>query len=204
MLISSFQEEGVSMKLYYSPTSPYSRKVRLLAMHHALDVEIVMTNPLENGAAFLAINPLAKVPALVMDGRAIFDSPVIAEYILKLAGADRSSDAYLKQLELQALLDGVTDSAVATVMEGRREDAEQSAMWLARWDSSIDRGLALLETEIEDLTDWNLASMATACALDYLCFRLPHIVWQAKYPKCAAWYSEAVKRADMIETDPRG
>ncbi len=192
------------MKLYYSATSPYSRKVRLLAMHHGLDVEIVMTNPLENDAAFLTINPLAKVPALVMDGRAIFDSPVIAEYLLKLAGADRSSDAYLKQLELQALLDGVTDAAVATVMEGRREDAEKSPMWLARWDSSIDRGLALLETEIAGLTDWNLASMAAACTLDYLCFRLPHIAWQAKYPKCAAWYGEVAKRADMIETDPRG
>lgn len=204
MLISSFQEESVSMKLYYSPTSPYSRKVRLLAMHHGLDVEIVMTNPLENDPAFFEVNPLAKVPALVKEGRAIFDSPVIAEYLLKDAGADRSSDAYLKQLELQALLDGITDAAVATVMERRREDAEQSAMWLARWDSSIDRGLAVLEGEIEALSEWNLASMAAACTLDYLCFRLPTIAWQGKYPKCAAWYAEIEKRADMIETDPRG
>lgn len=192
------------MKLYYSPTSPYSRKVRLLAVHHGLDVEIVMTNPLEDDPAFFEVNPLAKVPALVKDGRAIFDSPVIAEYLLKEAGADRTSDAYLKQLELQALLDGITDAAVATVMEGRREDAEQSAMWLARWESAIDRCLSVLEGEIDALVDWDLASMAAACALDYLCFRLPTIAWQGKYPKCANWYDAIVKRADMVETDPRG
>ncbi len=192
------------MKLYYSPTSPYSRKVRLLAMHHGLDVEIIMTNPLENDPAFFEVNPLAKVPAFVKDGRAIYDSPVIAEYLMREAGADRTSDAYLKQLEVQALLDGITDAAVATVMEGRREDVEQSAMWLARWESAIDRGLSVLESEIDALADWNLASMATACTLDYLCFRLPAIAWQEKYPKCAAWYAEVVKRADMIETDPRG
>lgn len=193
------------MQLYYSPTSPYSRKVRLLAMAHDLAVEVVTLNPLENDPEFLKINPLAKVPALVIGGRAIFDSPVIAEYILREAGVDRASNAYLKTLEIQALCDGITDAAVATVMEGRREDAEKSNMWLSRWENAIDRSLAVLETDIDDIAEnWDLAAMAAATTLDYLCFRLPAIKWQDKYPACAEFHAAASKRADMIETDPRG
>lgn len=192
------------MKLYYSPTSPYSRKVRLLAMAHKLDVEIVTTNPLENDGDFLKANPLAKVPALLTDDRAIFDSPVIAEYLLKLAGEDRASEAYLRQLEIQALADGITDAAVATVMEGRRTDSEKSVMWLSRWDQAIDRSLALLETVVDDVfSNWDLASISVACTLDYLCFRLPGIAWQEKYPRCAHWLAEVIQRADMVETNPR-
>lgn len=193
------------MKLYYSPTSPYSRKVRILAASYGLDVEILTTNPLEDDPEFLKVNPLAKVPALIMNGRAIFDSPVIAEYILREAGVDRTSDAYLKQLEIQAFCDGITDAAVATVMEDRRVDAEKSGMWLARWDNAIDRCLAVLEQEIDEVArEWSLASIAAATTLDYLCFRLPTINWQAKYPACAKFHADAIKRADMTETDPRG
>ena len=194
------------MKLYYSPTSPYSRKILLLAKSLGLgdDVEIVMANPLENGPELLAANPLAKVPALLMDGRAIFDSPVIAEHILKKSGADRSSDDYLRQLDLQALADGATDAAVAKIMESRRTDAEQSTLWIERWDKAIERSLQLLEDQIESYRGtWDLGSMAVACFLDYLCFRHPSLDWQTGAPNCAAWYEDVSARQDMVETDPR-
>ena len=45
--------------------------------------------------------------------------------------------------------------------------------------------------------------MATACALDYLCFRLPGIAWQETFPQTAGWFAEALKREDMAATDPR-
>lgn len=194
------------MKLYYSQTSPYSRKILLLAKSLGLggDVEIVMANPLENDPGLLAVNPLAKVPVLIMDGRAIFDSPLIAEHLLKKAEADRSSDDYLRQLDLQALADGATDAAVAKIMESRRTDAEQSAIWIERWDKAIERSLQLLEDQIESFRGtWDLGSMAVACFLDYLCFRHPDLDWQTAAPNCALWYADVSQRQDMVETDPR-
>ncbi|MBL4836310.1 MAG: glutathione S-transferase N-terminal domain-containing protein [Kordiimonadaceae bacterium] len=194
------------MKLFYSLASPYSRKTLLLAKSLKLadDIEVVLANPLENDAALIAANPLAKVPALLMGDKAISDSPLIAEYLLRKAGADRSSEAYMRQLEVQALADGVTDAAVAIIMESRRPDAEQSALWITRWESSIERGLHVLESQNETFsTGWDLGSMAVACLLDYLCFRHPTLDWQRPNPKCAAWFAETIKRPDMVETDPR-
>ena len=59
------------MKLSYSPTSPYVRKVMVL-LHETgqledLTLENITTTPLAADAALLPNNPLAKVPALVRD-----------------------------------------------------------------------------------------------------------------------------------------
>lgn len=194
------------MKLYYSVTSPYSRKVYLLAKSLGMgnDIELIMANPLENDPALLKANPLAKVPALVQGGKTYFDSPYIAEHLLRLAEQDRMSDAYMQRLEIQALADGIMDAAVALRLESVRPDAEQSEMWQGRWFAAIERGLNMLENSVIDgLRDWKLDSISVACMLDYLCFRLPEYKWQSDHPKVAAWFSETLKRKDMIATNPR-
>ena len=68
------------MKLYYSITSPYSRKVYLLAKSLGMggEVELIMANPLENDPALLKANPLGKVPVLQVEGEVITDSTAIA------------------------------------------------------------------------------------------------------------------------------
>lgn len=194
------------MKLYYSIASPYSRKVYLLARSLGMgnDVELIIANPLENDPALLKANPLAKVPALLQGGKCYFDSPVIAEHLLRLAGQDRTGDAYMDRLEVQALADGIMDAAVALRMEAVRPDAEQSAMWKERWYAAIDRGLHMLEAQLIDtLSGWKLDSIAVACMLDYLCFRLPDLDWQSKFPKAATWFAETVQKKEMVATDPR-
>ena len=80
-----------TMKLHWSPRSPYVRKVMMTA--HELGVadriEIVrsaaaMTQP---NATLMVDNPLSKIPTLVMeDGTSLFDSIVICEYLNDLAG----------------------------------------------------------------------------------------------------------------------
>jgi glutathione S-transferase len=194
------------MKLFYSVTSPYSRKVLLLARSLGMgnDIEVVMANPIENDPALLKVNPLGKVPALVQAGKTYVDSPFIAEHLLRLAGQDRMSDDYMKRLEVQAIADGITDAAVAIRLETSRPDAEVSMMWLGRWHAAIDRSLSFLEQELLDsLSGWKLDSIAVACMLDYLCFRLPDIDWQNSHPKLAAWFADVIIRKDMRDTDPR-
>ena len=194
------------MKLFYSKTSPYSRKVYLLAKSLGMDgeVELVYGNPLDNDPAFLAVNPLAKVPALVQGGKTYFDSPLIAEHLLRLTGQNRSGDAYMAMLQVQALADGIMDAAVALRLEAMRPEAQRSPMWQDRWYGAINRALAMLEDNVIDtLSGWQLDSIAVACMLDYLCFRLPEIDWQSQHPKTAAWFAENSQRKDMAETDPR-
>ena len=195
------------MKLYYSKTSPYARKVLLLAKHLDLDtdIEIVHTVPLEADASFLEINPLSKVPALVLPGETpLFDSRVIAEFLLDRAGMNDTGRHKTEVLKRQALADGIMDAAFAIVMECKRDDAEQSAFWTMRWQNAIERSFAYLENgAVHALERWGLDSIATACALDYICFRLPATAWQERYPATAEWFASAIAREDMKTTDPR-
>src|SRR3546814_135775 len=121
------------MQLFYSPTSPSARKCRVVARERGLmaDLEEVVCNPMEDPAALHASNPLGKVPCLVLDdGVAVFDSPVIAEYLDGLGNAPAlipaAGSARFKVLVAAALAQGMTDSALAMTMEGRRPEAQRS------------------------------------------------------------------------------
>ncbi|MGH6953014.1 MAG: glutathione S-transferase N-terminal domain-containing protein, partial [Alphaproteobacteria bacterium] len=98
------------MKLRYSPTSPYVRKVLAAAIESGLDkgIERVPVNFTDPKSDLPQQNPLGKVPTLVTDeGETLFDSPVICEYLdSKSAGAKlfpREGAARWKALRLQAL-----------------------------------------------------------------------------------------------------
>ena len=82
------------MKLHYSGTSPYVRKVMACAIARGLDgrIEKHISNPHASPADLLADNPLSRVPCLVTDdGLSLYDSPVICEWaLLKISGFHRS------------------------------------------------------------------------------------------------------------------
>ena len=69
------------MKLLYSNTSPYARKVRIVAAEKRIDVTMV---PVVLAAADCPVNdhnPLGKIPVLILaDGDSLYDSRVIVEY----------------------------------------------------------------------------------------------------------------------------
>ena len=74
------------MKLRYSPASPYVRKVMVTAIETGLAgrIEKLPTTvvPIKANTEVARENPLMKVPTLVTDdGMALFDSPVICEYL---------------------------------------------------------------------------------------------------------------------------
>ena len=80
------------MKLYYSGTSPYVRKVIACAIVRGLDgrIEKHGSNPHASPADLLADNPLSRVPALVTDdGMSLYDSPVICEYLDSIGDAPK-------------------------------------------------------------------------------------------------------------------
>ena len=83
------------MKLFYSPASPFARKVRAaaieLGLSDRLELEIINTAPGKPDRAFAqAYNPLRKVPTLLCDdGTTVYDSTLICEYLDALAGGGR-------------------------------------------------------------------------------------------------------------------
>lgn len=70
------------MKLFYSPASPYVRKVMAVAHEAGLADRIELldaaAHPINRDQRIVAHNPLGKVPCLVLDdAMAVFDSRVI-------------------------------------------------------------------------------------------------------------------------------
>lgn len=197
------------MKLLFSPTSPYVRKVRIVALEKSLaaGMEIVPASPFEAGDLVTAANPLGKIPALILDdGSALYDSPVICEYLDSLGEGPRllppEGPERWDALRLQALADGILDAAFSAVMELRRPETERSADWILRWRSAISRGV-LAAARLGVAPDaWGLGEISLACALGYIDFRLPDLVWRPGAPALADWYERQQARADFAATAP--
>lgn len=198
------------MKLFYSPTSPYARKVRMLAIAKGLDaqIELLSVNVSVEQPELFAANPLGKVPSLLLDdGEALFDSPVICRYLDSLSGAPLIPTLGWSQwqvLRWEALADGLMDASYNLVMEQRsRPEHERSPNAMARWRTEIERTLAHIEKQLDTLSDeLNHAHIALGAALGYLEFRLPELLQQAGGANTLAWYGEFRELPMMQETMP--
>jgi glutathione S-transferase len=213
--VRAFEEEPVAMKLLYSVSSPYVRKVivaaRELDIFEGLELIDGATSPTATNPAVVEQNPLGKIPALVLDdGRVLFDSRVIAEYFDTLAGGSRlfpAGQARWDAITLQALADGMTDAALLARYEGflRPEDK--------RWEDWTAGQLGKIKACLDRLEqDWagylsggiDIGCIATGCALGYLDFRFPHLEWQRTHSELSAWFQEFGARPSMQATLPEG
>lgn len=197
------------MKLFHSPASPFVRKVMACAILRGLEgrVEPVAANPHVSPEALLAVNPLSKIPALITDeGQAIYDSPVICEYLDGLGDAAPLFPApgpkRIAALVMQALADGIMDAAVARRgNEGTQPQDEGRQAFSARQKAAVERALAVLEqAPPQGLAD--IGAVSVACALGYLDFRFAHEPWRAAHPKLAAWFESVAASPAIARTTP--
>jgi len=201
------------MRLRYTVTSPFARKVVVAAIETGLDdrIELVPTSPRDPASGLADDNPLGKIPVLLTDaGRPLYDSRVICEYLDGLhddparrlfpaAGAARW-DA----LCLQALGDGMLDAATAVLMERRFRPAEtrwpegQAALLekVTRSLDRLDRGLPGFGPRVD------IGAIAIGCAIGYLDFRFAELGWRAGRPRLAAWYEALAARPSMTRSAP--
>lgn len=196
------------MKLRYSATSPYVRKVTMTIIECGLEdrVERVVTNAWDAETDLPADNPLGKVPALTTDdGAVLFDSPVICEYLDSLHDGAKlfpaAGPARWAALRLQALGDGLNDASVARRLEEMRPDGERSQKWIERQTAAMARTLDVLEGEVNGFADrFDIGALALMSALGYLDLRFTAEDWRAGRPKLAAWFDTASKRPSYQAT----
>jgi glutathione S-transferase len=198
------------MKLYYSPTSPYVRKVMACAIIRGLDgrIEKHNSNPHVSPPDLIADNPLSKVPCLITDdGLALFGSQLICEYLDSIGeelqlfpehGAPR-----WRALKLQSLGDGILDAAVPCRGElGKPQEAARDAQ-IARYKAVVGRAIDVLESDPPH-KHVDIGSISVACALGYLDFRFGSDPWRPQHPKLASWYDAFVHNKGIVETAPVG
>lgn len=199
------------MKLLGSNTSPYVRKTRLVLLEKNIPHEYVLDPPTDPSSLVLRVNPLGRIPALILDdGFCVFDSPVITDY------ADTLNDtpiliprndpaARLRVKRWEALADGIMDSAVVVRTESIRPAEKQQAATLELHNTAVTKALdyaaKLLGThnwcEGESLT---LSDLALASALIYLDLRQAERDWRGIHPNLAAWFKQISARPSVQAT----
>lgn len=200
------------MKLYGSLTSPYVRKCRILIREKALACEFVQADAWAADSPVPRLNPLGKVPVLERaDGAALYDSPVLMEYLDSLtapaltapAGEDRWA-----MLRLEALADGILDATVTRLLESRRPLPQQSPENIKRQEEKIARALTYADSLPQGgaylmQNRFSIADLCLGVALEYVDFRYPH-AWRAGHPRLARWLGGISQRPSFIETVPPG
>ena len=198
------------MKGFATPSSPFARKVRMVAIETGQPdlIEWRMLTREERPKVVPPFNPLGKVPVVVLDsGEALYDSPVICAYVdsthrgPKLIPDDAA--ARWRALRLEALGDGLIEAVVAVSQEQGKPDAERSQAVLSRHGGKVASALAALDAEAGTFRDpLTVGEIAVACGLGYLEYRSVSPDWRKDYPTLAAWYQKLADRPSFAETMP--
>lgn len=200
------------MKLYSSLTSPYGRKVRIVLQEKKIPFQLQVENPWSPDSTIGDVNPLGKVPVLVLeDGISVFDSRVIVEYLDMLSPVAHliPSDAKSRMMVrgVEALADGITDAAVAIVLERKRAEEKQDRDWITLQEKALHRGLAALSEALGEKALYlgltlTLADIAAGCTLGYLDLRFPQMNWREMHPNLADFAGKLAERASFKDTMP--
>jgi glutathione S-transferase len=183
--------------LRVTPLSPFGRKVRMAISRLGLwdRIEAVKADPMDAADPLRRDNPLGKIPTLVTDdGKPVFDSAVILEYLDHVAGGGKLIPAAwperIDTLTLQAMCDGVMDACILIVYEARhRPAALHHEPWLDYQRGKVVRGLASFAKQPPDAARFDVGTITGACMLGYLDFR-KQVDWRPEFPVLVGWLDQ--------------
>jgi glutathione S-transferase len=205
-----------SCQLFISARSPFARRVRIALIEHEIKFIEKTLNVFEPNPEFLRVNPLARVPAVILgDGTSLVDSHSILEFFYEerrqkeaeegmspLDLADRK-----KQLQWSGLAVGLCEKIVEYFLETLRPSEGQDPEVFQEVSRSIDLTLGFFEEQLKKVSNpqsgdereirpWvggaskpSQADIDLACALSYLSLRHP-VQWRSIYPNLDSYLRE--------------
>ena len=214
-----------SMILYGGPHSPFVRKVLVTAVETGSieDMKLMrVTPPLTMATpnpAFMRINPLGKVPTLVLpDGRTLFDSDVICEYLDTTFGGGKfyppAGPGRWRALRWNALGAGAMDALILWRFERNKAPEIQWSNVLSSFEAKLQSILAAIESEMAEISaaPLGIGHISMACFLGYLDLRFADLDWRSSFKATADWFLEFNQRESLklsrhgeappIESDP--
>ena len=201
------------MKILGSPSSPFVRKVRVIAAEKGIEAQYLIERPSAAGSRIAQLNPLGKIPVLLLDdGDTIYDSVVIGEYFEglrpepRLVPEDFAGRIAVKRFE--ALGDGLAEVAVILSHDwGPMGDADKRAPWIERQHGKLERTLTAYAASLEGHTwlyrdTFGLADICAGYALFYLDQVLAPVDWRSRFPSLGAYAERLAARPSFRSTVP--
>lgn len=203
------------MKLWYSNSSPYARKVRSVIDYHQLQKQIELLQAksgLDKNSPHNQDNPLGRLPALQLNnGEWLYNSSLIAEYLDHLGSQPSlygEGETRWQILKLHYLADGILENEMAVIPEKRLRP--QSEWWLQRHQQIFQRteqSLIELQKAIKPFGETlNIGTLNAVCAIDFLLFRdnWTHATQHAVIERLKDWAAKMNARyACLRETYPK-
>lgn len=198
----------MSLKLWYSPASPFVRKVMVFAHEVGLVDSIVLAtgDVWAPDSQITKDNPLGKVPALVTPDGVFPGSYLCCEYLDSMHAGPRLIPTDPRErwpaLQLHAFADGIIEAAVASVVEQLRRPKE--FVYQGMLDRQKNKIIGTLDKvasmQLPRTTD--IGSITLGCALGYLDFRMPQLGWRDGRATLGQWYEPFAQRKSMQATIP--
>lgn len=201
------------MKLYWSPRSPFVRKVMVCAHELGLAERIEKVYALVSMTRLnpdvAKANPIGRIPVLVTDdGLTLYDSNVICEYLDTQLGRAKlfpqvAPDRWHTLTRL-ALADGMLETGVLWRSERVKPAPQQSSPTIVAFERKTESALDTLEnaTPQPDANYVDIGDIGIGVALGYLDFRFVDLDWRARCPKTAKWFEAFNQRPSMQATVP--
>ncbi len=193
--------------VYYSPMSPFVRKVLVSAAELGIDVERLASNanPVTRDPMIVALNPLGQVPTFTdaaLDD-VLYDSRVICEYLDAPHGKlfPAVGEARWRALREQALADGLLNAALMRRYEQViRPDGLRHAPWDNGQHEKVISALDRFEQWAPGFGERvDIGTITIACGLAYLDLRFPEENWRTR-TALADWYVRFSARPSMQST----
>lgn len=193
------------MELICSLSSGYARKVRILAYEFGLadQMTITVVAPRESSDYLWQFNPLGKVPTFRNGDVVLYDSQVIAEYLVETYRPEWMLSTGLDRWQSKtrlSMLNGLSDAA-STLRKAITETPPNQA-GVALQMGKIERTLQHIEATWDGLeSEVSLATIALLSAYEWLLVRIPERDWTTIAPRVEQWY-QTFKQRPSVEATP--
>lgn len=200
------------MKLYYTPIKGYVHTVEAVIHYTGLkeQIEPIATKPFDTDTPLTGINPLGKVPTLVLDnGEYLAGGPVIYEFLDSLHRRRRlipnKGEARWRVLRQAWMADGLFDTFVLLIIESWHEPAAQRPEYVQRCFAKISAILDQMDRDVATYERLDLAQMRGVGALQFLRLKMPSVARAipgldvsfdpfANRPALADWYKSLARK----------
>ena len=196
------------MKLYGTTTSPFVRRVRVVAAEIGEPVDRADTSTDEGQGALRAVSPIRKVPVAMIDDRMIYDSRAIIDYLVMTRGYGAIEPARDRWRELNLLnaIDGALDSVIQLFYLRRDGVAIDGTTFATRQLERADSVLGWLAGQLAPdrrtfSSGFGLPEISLICALDWMEFRKAYST--ERVHALAGVRTAWSERPSMIETRPK-